>query len=66
MLEKFVAEYPQYAGDCWSQEQLQQIFEVEGFGSGFCVVTRKSDGKRGSLDYTRYNGVRVYFDFQEA
>lgn len=51
-------------GDTWDTTELQQVYSVEGLGGGLCVVTRKSDGKRGSLDFTHM--PRFYHSFQEA
>jgi hypothetical protein len=51
----------------WSTAQMQRDFEVIGFGGYLCVVRRRSDGQRGSLDFTTtYDHPRVYFGFQEA
>ena len=47
----------------WTTEQLQDDFDVIGFASPFVVVIRKSDGVKGSLEFT--NGPRVYFGFKE-
>lgn len=51
-------------GDTWDTTELQKVYSVEGFGGGLCVVTRKSDGKRGSLDFT--HSPRFYHSFQEG
>ena len=40
-------------------------YTFEGFGGGLVVVTRKSDGVRGSLNFTP-DYPRYYFDFMEA
>lgn len=45
----------------WDTETLQRDFEVLGFALGMCVVRRKSDGKRGTLDFT--HAPRVYRNF---
>jgi len=43
-------------------QEMQEQYEVLGFALGFCVVKRKSDGVRGTLDFNHH--PRVYFDFQ--
>lgn len=50
-------------GPTWTTEELQRDFEVTGFAAPFVVVKRKSDGKRGTLEFTAR--PRVYFGFQE-
>jgi hypothetical protein len=45
-------------------DEMREQFEVIGFGFGYCVVRRKSDGQKGSLDFTHM--PRFYFDFQEG
>ena len=51
-------------GDVWATDEATKLFEFEGFGGGIAVVTRKSDGVRGSLNFTHM--PRFYFDFMEA
>ena len=46
----------------WNTEEMQKEFTVTGFGLGYCVVKRKSDGVVGSLDFD--HSPRVYYDFQ--
>lgn len=48
-------------GQTWDTTQLQQDFEVLGFSYGICVVRRKSDGQRGSLEFS--HSPRVYYGF---
>ena len=36
-------------GDVWDTSQLQEHFSVLGFCAPFCVVSRKTDGVRGSV-----------------
>ena len=48
----------------WTTSELQKDFEVEGFGGGLCVVRRKSDNVRGSLEFDHM--PRVYYNFKEA
>lgn len=51
----------------WDKEQLLEEFDVLGFSFGLCVVKRKSDGVRGTLDFTTDPSTpRTYFNFQEA
>jgi hypothetical protein len=47
---------------CWSTEELQRDFEVLGFCMGLCVVRRRSDDVRGSLEFN--HSPRVYFNFE--
>lgn len=51
-------------GQVWDTKQLQEDYSVEGFGAPYVVVTRDSDGKRGSLTFQA--SPRFYFDFVEA
>ena len=45
-------------------EQMCALYDVIGFSAPFVVVTRKSDGKRGSLEFT--HSPRFYFGFREG
>ena len=45
-------------------DEATKKYEFEGFGGGIAVVTRKSDGARGSLNFTHM--PRFYFDFMEV
>jgi hypothetical protein len=47
----------------WDTSELQQDFTVRGFRAPFIVVTRKADGKSGSLMFQHY--PRFYFNFKE-
>jgi len=60
----FKAELVSRFGEVLTTAEMQQVYSVEGFGGGLCVVTRKSDGKSGSLDFTHM--PRFYHGFQEA
>lgn len=51
-------------GEVLTTAEMQEKYDVIGFGGGLCVVTRKSDGKRGSLDFTHM--PRFYHSFQEG
>lgn len=48
----------------YNTKQLQELFEVESFAMGIVVVKRKSDGKRGFLDFDHM--PRFYYNFVEA
>lgn len=48
----------------WTTEQLQEDFDVIGFGYGYCAVRRKSDGQKGSLDFG--GSPRIYSKFVES
>ena len=48
----------------WTTAELQDDFEVEGFGGGLCVVRRRSDNQRGSLQFDHM--PRLYFNFVPA
>lgn len=45
----------------WDTTQLQRDFDVLGFAAPFVVVTRKSDGQKGTLEFT--HNPRTYFNF---
>ena len=48
----------------WNTTDLQDEFSVQAFLAPFVEVTRKADGQKGSLQFTRAdNGVRYYFAF---
>lgn len=51
-----------YDGPVWDTDQMTQEFIVHGFAAPFIVVTRKSDGVKGTLTFT--HRPRWYFDFQ--
>ncbi len=48
-------------GQCWNTEELGRDFEPIGFLAPLIVVRRKSDGKKGSLDFQ--HRPRLYFGF---
>lgn len=48
-------------GQVWNTDELSGDFEVTGFLAPFVVVRRKSDGKKGSLEFQ--HDPRLYFDF---
>lgn len=45
----------------WDSDQLRAEFEVIGFLAPFVVVRRKSDGRKGSMEFT--HNPRFYFNF---
>lgn len=49
-------------GQVWSTGELSGDFEVLGFMAPLVVVRRKSDGRKGSLEFQ--HGPRFYFNFQ--
>jgi len=48
-------------GQVWDTVQMTQDFSVSGFMAPLVVVTRKSDGARGTLYFQ--HGPRFYFNF---
>jgi hypothetical protein len=50
-------------GQVWSTDELSQEFEAIGFMAPLVVVRRKSDGKKGSLEFQ--HSPRFYFNWQE-
>jgi hypothetical protein len=48
-------------GQTWDTAELKRDFEVKEFGAPFVVVTRRSDGARGSLMFQ--HEPRVYWGF---
>jgi len=55
-----------FENDGLTKEQMLEQYKVLGFAYYLCVVERKSDGMRGTLDFSEVNGVRFYYNFQEA
>ena len=49
-------------GQVWTTDQLSGDFEVIGFMAPLVVVRRKSDGRKGSLEFQ--HSPRLYFDYQ--
>ena len=49
-------------GQIWSTDELSRDFEVLGFMAPLVVVRRKSDGRKGSLEFQ--HNPRFYFNFQ--
>ena len=50
-------------GPRWTTQEMQRDFEVIGFAAPLVVVRRRSDGVKGSLEFTHM--PRVYFGWQE-
>ena len=55
--KRLEAEY----GRVWDTDQLSAEFEVIGFMAPYVVVRRKSDGRKGSLEFQHH--PRFYFNF---
>jgi hypothetical protein len=51
-------------GQVWTTDELAQDFEVLGFAAPLVVVRRKSDAKKGSLEFQ--HNPRFYFNFVPA
>jgi hypothetical protein len=49
-----------------TKDEMLEQFTVLGFAFDLCVVERKSDSVRGTLDFYNDNGIRKYHNFQEA
>ena len=48
-------------GQVWDTGQLAEVFEVLGFMAPYIVIRRKSDGRKGSLEFQHM--PRFYFNF---
>ena len=48
-------------GKVWSTEELTKEFIVSGFAAPFVVVTRRSDGQMGLLEFQ--HSPRFYYGF---
>ena len=49
-------------GQVWETAEMTTDFSVSGFGAPFVVVTRNSDGAKGSLKFQ--HNPRFYFSFR--
>jgi hypothetical protein len=49
-------------GETWNTDQLREEFTVQGFMAPFCIVTRKSTGQRGTLEFQHH--PRIYFNWE--
>ena len=56
------AELEAQYGTVWSSDQMTSEFVAIGFMAPFIVVRRKSDGVKGSLEFS--HSPRFYFNFQ--
>ena len=50
-------------GKVWDTEELRAEFEVIGFAAPLVVVRRRSDGRKGSLEFQ--HAPRFYFNWRE-
>lgn len=50
------------AKEHWDTAQMSELFIVHSFLAPFVFVTRKSDGKKGTLEFT--HNPRFYFNFE--
>jgi hypothetical protein len=50
------------ATERWDTAEMQRDFEAIGFMAPFIVVRRRSDGVKGSLEFT--HSPRVYFNWR--
>ena len=48
----------------WDTDEVTKEFEITGFMSPFCGVTRRSDSARGLLQFQ--HSPRFYFDFRKG
>ena len=55
--EALAAEY----GEVYDTSEMSAAFSAEGFMAPYVMVRRKSDGKRGSLEFQ--HNPRFYFNF---
>ena len=49
------------ADNVWNTDGIRENYSVETFLAPYCIVTRKSDGKRGTLEFTHQ--PRFYYNF---
>jgi len=49
-----------------TKDQMLNKYEVLGFAFGYTVVKDKDTGKQGTLDFGDRDGIRYYYNFQEA
>ena len=49
-----------------TKDEMLAEFDVLGFAYGYCIVQRKSDGVRGTLDFHEEDNVRYYSNFVEG
>lgn len=51
-------------GQVWDTDQLTEEFEVTGFLAPYVAVKRRSDGKKGSLEFQ--HSPRFYYGFDAS
>ena len=51
-------------GQVWDAGEVTRDFTVEGFLAPYVVVTRKSDGQQGTLEFQ--HSPRYYYSFEPA
>jgi len=56
--KRLEAEY----GEVWNTKELTENFDVTGFMAPYCGVKRKSDGKKGTMEFQHM--PRFYFNFR--
>ena len=49
-------------GQVWDTTELSRDYEALGFMAPFIIVRRKSDGKKGTLEFQHH--PRFYYSFQ--
>ena len=49
------------AENVWDTRELQTKFSVESFAAPFAIVTRRTDGAKGAVEFQHY--PRFYFGF---
>lgn len=50
--------------DVWNTDEVREHFEILGFCAPYCTARRKSDGKKGTLQFNHM--PRLYFNFVEG
>lgn len=50
-----------YGKEVWDTRELGAAFDVLGFMAPFCVVRRKADGLKGTVEFQHF--PRYYFSF---
>lgn len=50
-------------GQVWDTKEMAADFQALFFSAPYMTVVRKSDGKRGTLEFT--HNPRLYFNFEE-
>jgi anthranilate/para-aminobenzoate synthase component II len=59
------SELERFHGKVWNEREFAEEFEVDQEMNPCIAVIRKSDGARGSLQFSS-DGPRLYFDFRLA